>query len=447
MNVGVTGVLDEGDFHALFNAMDLAVLPYDTVTQSGVVNWCLAYEVPFVATDLERFRSLEREHGFPRTFPLEDPRGGAEAVRSLLDDANPSVEAIRTYRERHGMDRIAARHEAIYDQLLTNSRTGDQSMISGMKYAVTEIRKNYDNRRWWKQRISHRVVAPIHSQWFGRDDAVRVMDEEWDNLIVLDACRYDLFEEAVDLERFDEYSRVESLGGATPEWTKRNFTGRSFGDTVYISGNPQTTKYAGDSFHRLVEVWAEEFNEERRTVMPRSVSDATLRANEEHPDKRLIAHFMQPHRPFIGPHGRDIHFGGQTDTDRGNDENSSPADEGADLRDPWIALEEGLVTPEQLWKAYRSNLEFAMDEVWQLVDELDGRTVVTSDHGNLMGELGWPIPLPLYGHPTGIRLDELVVVPWAVADGRHRSIVDEQTKTRDTDTDQVEERLNALGYK
>lgn len=121
-NVRMTGVLDEDRFHALFNAMDVAVLPYDVVTQSGIVNWCVAYEVPMVATDLERFRTLEDEYGFPRVFPADDATTGADAIRDVLADPEPIVEAMTTYRNEHGMDAVADTHEKIYRQLAGTPR-------------------------------------------------------------------------------------------------------------------------------------------------------------------------------------------------------------------------------------------------------------------------------------------------------------------------------------
>lgn len=44
----------------------------------------------------------------------------------------------------------------------------------------------------------------------------------------------------------------------------------------------------------------------------------------------------------------------------------------------------------------------------------DGTTVVTSDHGNHLGEFATPFPIRLYGHPEGIRTPELIRVPWLV---------------------------------
>jgi glycosyltransferase involved in cell wall biosynthesis len=116
-NVEITGVLDDDAFHALFNAMDVAVLPYETVSQSGILNWCIAYEVPTVASDLEHFRELRAEHGFPRLFDLDEPADGAEAVGDLLVDPDTQIGMMKTYKTAHGMDRIAERHREIYRSL------------------------------------------------------------------------------------------------------------------------------------------------------------------------------------------------------------------------------------------------------------------------------------------------------------------------------------------
>src|SRR6056297_529711 len=54
----------------------------------------------------------------------------------------------------------------------------------------------------------------------------RVMDEDWDNLIILDACRYDMFAEQVDLDGELE-SRI-SLGSTSEEFLEQNFGDNTF---------------------------------------------------------------------------------------------------------------------------------------------------------------------------------------------------------------------------
>jgi len=63
-----------------------------------------------------------------------------------------------------------------------------------------------------------------------------VMSEDWDNLILLDACRYDAFSKVNTLKGNLE-ERV-SKGSTSKEFIKSNFVGRELHDTVYITANP-----------------------------------------------------------------------------------------------------------------------------------------------------------------------------------------------------------------
>jgi len=316
-------------------------------------------------------------------------------------------------------------------------------------YVVRELRENYDDPHWWKYRLAHRVVHPIHSVYPGYRNAVHVMEEDWDTLLVLDAGRADLFEAVADLDALDDYRHVESLGGSTPEWTRRNFVDREFGDTVYVTGNPQVSKYAGDAFHDIVEVWRGAFDEDHRTVLPEPLVDAAHGALERTPDKRLVVHFMQPHRPFV--EHEELHFGGTAVPEDmvADDTAHGPAhDDGDAPNDPWLALEAGAVPYDEVWGAYADNLEFVLDEVLEFARSLEGKTVITSDHGNLLGERAWPVPIRLYGHPSGIRLPALVDVPWGVIEsGERREIRDDGVRSAsEAESDVIEERLRALGY-
>lgn len=74
--------------------------------------------------------------------------------------------------------------------------------------------------------------------------------------------------------------------------------------------------------------------------------------------------------------------------------------------------------------------------------------MVTSDHGNLFGEVAWPVPLRVYGHPAGIRSPELVTVPYAVSDGQRREIVNEGIQRYSaTNQQKIKDRLRAFGYR
>lgn len=266
----------------------------------------------------------------------------------------------------------------------------------------------------------------------------RVMDEDWDNLLILDACRYDMFTGHAGLEGKLE-SRI-SLGSSSEEFLQRNFGGDTFHDTVYVNANPYIPKLGMDdgTFHAVIDCLGD-WDEELETVRPESVAEATMAARERYPDKRIIAHFMQPHAPFIGEHGRSIEAGGWT-MDRETDS----------VPDMWNQVREGDVDEETFWTAYTENLDVALDVVEPLLDSLSGKSVVTSDHGNLVGERLSPIPTrPKYGHPYGVHVRELVEVPWLVVDAEERvSVSEEPPVDQETVSEaEVEDRLAALGYK
>jgi hypothetical protein len=310
--------------------------------------------------------------------------------------------------------------------------------MRSMSNPITEIRRHYSDREWWRGRLLDRVVIPFQQTVYPGAGGIRVMDEDWDNLIILDACRRDLFEHTVDLDRFDAYRTVTSLGSATAEWTQKNFSDGQFGDTVYLSSNPFLTKFASDSFHELVEVWREAFDEEQHTVTPDAVTERLRAAVTDHPDKRIVAHYMQPHYPF-----RNLSYGGWHPDGILND--------GAHEKQqtPWEAMRAGLVDRATVMDAYRDNLEYVLESVSDVLDDLPGKTVVTSDHGNMAGEWGFPFPVRIYGHPMRLRYPELVEVPWAVVEnGPRKEVVDDGvTELSSEEGELIERRLEELGYR
>jgi hypothetical protein len=267
------------------------------------------------------------------------------------------------------------------------------------------------------------------------------MEEDWDNLFILDACRADLFESVADTKDFDTYQRVTSLGSMTEEWTEQNFQSSEFGDVVYVSCSPITTRVVPDAFHELVEVWRDDFDEEHKTIMPRPVAEAAREAHELYPDKRLVVHFLQPHIPFVD--APELVFRDWWSPDGLFEE--------ADAEPPrnvWGAMAMGLVEYDDVWEAYQENLRLSLDEALDLTGDIPGKTILSSDHGNMMGERTWPVPIKMYGHPRDLRSEPLVTVPWAVLDDEdRRDIVDDGVgSSTAAEGDEITNRLQALGY-
>ncbi|WP_323173753.1 hypothetical protein [Natrialba sp. PRR66] len=270
----------------------------------------------------------------------------------------------------------------------------------------------------------------FHSRVKTNEGARSIFDGEWDNLIVLDACRYDAFAAHSSLPGTLE--RRRSLGSTTAEFIRENFEGRTLHDTVYVSANVWYLKLFEEldsELHKFVNLQEKHHDEALGTVPPEAVTEEAHNAAEEYPNKRLIVHYLQPHQPYIGPIGRKLF-------------EVSPG-----LRE---TLHQSNVTDDTLRRAYQENLDLVLDSVANLLSSLDGRTVVTADHGEMLGERGRPIPVRTYGHFGSLYHDELVTVPWLVIENDQRKeIVAESPSDAefDADFDQVEQRLEELGYK
>lgn len=155
---------------------------------------------------------------------------------------------------------------------------------------------------------------------------------------------------------------------------------------------------------------------------------------------------MQPHDPPLGATAdevrKNISLGGTS----GSEEKSYSSNEDEQIR-IMAAVAEGKVDSRVARQAYRETIEIVLDEVELLLRELDGRTVVSSDHGEMFGEY-YPLLGELYEHYRHPRTPELCEVPWLVVDGERREITNEPPDKSDSKNDvNVEDQLAALGYK
>lgn len=313
------------------------------------------------------------------------------------------------------------------------------------RHAVREIAEHGRDSEWWRGRFLDRVARP-YFEWRRQSDDPLIPDADWDALLLLDACRYDLFEETAP-ELPGELSLRVSHESATPGYIAENFADREFHDIVYVTSNPYVnTELPEDTFHDVVSVWRDGWDDDLGVVPPAAMREATLSAAADYPDKRILAHFSQPHVPFVG----DVRLGERRVSsireealgrERPDPEDREPT--------PFERLARGDVDRETVWEAYRSNLEYVLPAVEDLLDALEGRTVVTSDHGNALGEFATPFPIRVYGHPRGIRIPALVRVPWHVYESgsRRQTRADRPAERDSTSVEEVSERLRMLGYR
>jgi hypothetical protein len=237
-----------------------------------------------------------------------------------------------------------------------------------------------------------------------------------------------------------------SSGSATLDWLRASIGDRDFFDTVYIGANPRISKYEGQ-FHHIDHVWDWGWDDDLKVTPPEPVTDAALQAMEEYPEKRLVVHYMQPHTPYIGPIGRE-ETGIRTGDAPGRRRALGKAIEMTDWDNAEYRLRRGEITQRAALRGYRENIEIVLDEVSRLLDGLDGRTVVSADHGELFGQRGWPYPRRLYGHPNRVPAFKLRQVPWLVSetDDRRPITAEAPTTEQEFDSGNVKNKLRNLGY-
>lgn len=270
----------------------------------------------------------------------------------------------------------------------------------------------------------------------GNPRGIDYFNQDWDVLLVLDACRYDTFVEHAAPKLPGTVERRESTGSSTSEWLNTNVAGRTLHDTVYISANPKFARRArgaDSTFHATVYTWEEAGAEagSETAIHPKTVTRCAHQAMDQFPQKRLLVHFMQPHTPFLGPTGKEA------------------------FPDPPIS--EHILHPKyrepgvwgRLARAYVENLEVALPHVRELLEATAGRAVVSADHGQLLGERVRPIPIREVGHPAGLYVPELVGIPWHTREATNRPDIRAEPPVGEAApvSKDVETMLEALGYR
>ncbi|MWG34435.1 hypothetical protein [Halomarina oriensis] len=289
------------------------------------------------------------------------------------------------------------------------------------------------------RRFAHSLSYRINEFFYSRQSREEVVlaEEDWDVLVILDGCRYDLFagQTVVDGTLSKRYSSASESW----EYMQDNFVGRTFHDTVYITANPHWYKLADDVFHDVVDMLELDWDDDLHTVHPADVVERAKRVDREYPDKRLVVHFMQPHFPFIGPASENISHKGLSRELGVNETGEMNIWRNLELTDDH--------DPAAVVEAYEENLELTLPHVRELCESITGRTVVTADHGNLVGERLWPIPIRGYGHPRDLHAPGLVTVPWLVCEDERRAVRSDPPEAVERQDDgTIEERLSALGY-
>lgn len=308
------------------------------------------------------------------------------------------------------------------------------NLIQILKKGVRLLRERgiYDTYYEVRSFLREAALRTYHDINGKADRGTPIYEQEWDLLVVLDACRADFLHEVADEYKFlNDVSEYESVGSYSLSWMEKNFTGdyaEEMANTIHVTGNPfSETALDSNSFQHLEEVWRYSWDEGVGTIRPRPITDTTIRLTREQESERIIVHYMQPHAPFT------THSDLQT---------GPSADNWADAADKsvWMQVQEGEIPLEEAKSAYRDELAMVLEEVELLVNNVDAeKTVVTADHGEAMGESG------IYGHARGVAVDALRVVPWARTTAVDSGEYTPDEHRSESDSEQMD-RLRDLGY-
>jgi len=232
--------------------------------------------------------------------------------------------------------------------------------------------------------------------------------DDWDTLIVLDACRYDFFKEYYSIYpnlELGELSIAKSPGSATPEvvpklfdtdeewylYSAHNWLGENVNDITPLNSDDDSwhaTRHF-DEIDRVKEV------NSAGVPGPQLFGQRVIDNIEKINDKRSVVWFMQPHQPNTG--NVQVTFGHFF---------------------PWgIFMENGKLNSsiqKLIRVGYKFNLLSAMYSLSNIVGELDGKTVITSDHGELLFD-NTAKPED-FGHPHSRDDAVLRNVPWLSID-------------------------------
>jgi len=263
-----------------------------------------------------------------------------------------------------------------------------------------------------------------------------IHESDWDYLIVLDACRYDYFKDNYQDFLEGELKPVKTRGTSTPEWLPKTFTSRY--NYRYFAANPYVNSLGkaheewnpAKTFRQIEDVWATDWNEEQNTVLPQDLTDKVIQEIDE---RKTIIHYIQPHRPYIScPEEEKVwnlqeEIAGEredeeTSTKRKLIEKTRPywskffwklpyrtrwkIKDLLGLENPhWGALVQD-IGEEKVREHYQKDLKMTLKEVSRLIEHLDGKVVVTADHGESLGENNdW-------GHQVGSDNPKQYTVPW-----------------------------------
>jgi predicted AlkP superfamily pyrophosphatase or phosphodiesterase len=271
----------------------------------------------------------------------------------------------------------------------------------------------------------------------GRDEFV---------LVILDACRFDTFQRLYTEYFEGNLQKIYNTNTYTMEYLANTWNEEY--DLTYISGGPVISDRRfeiaewdyrpSEHFNKIVDVWNMQYEKELGVTPPEPVTNVALDFDKP----KMIVHYFQPHAPYIGEErirNGEYDYRGDSCKER----NAELAAES--MKQIYDKIEKDEISDEVLKRAYKSNLERVMSSVKELVSSVDKKVVITSDHGEMLGEGD------RYMH-GGSPSTSLCSLPWLEVDNIKGEVQEHsggdyiKPDTQDASDEEVQQQLKNLGY-
>ena len=99
-----------------------------------------------------------------------------------------------------------------------------------MKRPLEKLKAHFSNPRALFKSVKRKAYLGIYHFIVLAPDVIA--EKSWDNLIILDACRFDAF--ALVNRIPGRLTRIVSAGSSTWEWLPKNFLNRKMEDVIYL---------------------------------------------------------------------------------------------------------------------------------------------------------------------------------------------------------------------
>jgi hypothetical protein len=220
-----------------------------------------------------------------------------------------------------------------------------------------------------------------------------------------------------------------------------------------VTANAYGARVESDVFHDLIPAFGTNSPAHHRQYLePEGVSELAKEAAGTYPNKRLIVHYMQPHSPYFGETAnllRDRLFSENIRVKDWGSGDTSLSDGDLYVTNLMNAAMKEYISPGELRKVYGENLRHVLPHVEGLIHDLGGKSVITADHGELLGEPASIFTSHRFHHKPELYTNELRLVPWFVINGDERRTisVEEPVESVELGEEDIEKQLEALGYK